>query len=262
MSLVGEERKKHIIELIEAHDKVTVDHLADTFDVSRETIRRYLNELEAQGKLKKVYGGAIKVSYGRIEPAYTERETKHIAEKTMIGKKAAELIQPNEFIFLDEGSTTLQIVPHLLSIKELTIITNSFSIINLLMEYEKQHEFTGKIIFLGGEVNSKHQRVCGTFSEKMLENFYVDKAFISIDGITIDHGITSLDSAKATLSSRIIAMAKDCCVVADHSKVGVRDYYRIADLKDIDYIICDKQPPASWQSYLKSNQTSWIIAAK
>jgi len=94
MSLVGEERKKHIMELIEAHEKVTVDHLADTFDVSRETIRRYLNELEAKGKLKKVYGGAIKVSYGKIEPAYTERETKYTAEKSIIGKKAAELIQP------------------------------------------------------------------------------------------------------------------------------------------------------------------------
>ena len=260
MSLVGEERKKHIMELIEAHDKVTVDHLADTFDVSRETIRRYLNELEAQGKLKKVYGGAIKVSYGKIEPTYTERETKHIAEKTSIGKKAAELIQPNEFIFIDEGSTTLQIVPHLLGIKALTIVTNSFSIINLLMEYEKQEAFTGKILFLGGEVNSSHQRVCGTFSEKMLENFYVDKAFISIDGITMDHGITSLDAAKATLSSRIIAMAKNSYVLTDHSKIGVRNYYKISDLKEIDYIICDKQPPADWQSYLKANHTYWITA--
>jgi len=250
------------MELIEAHEKVTVDHLADTFDVSRETIRRYLNELEAKGKLKKVYGGAIKVSYGKIEPAYTERETKYTAEKSIIGKKAAELIQPNELIFIDEGSTTLQIVPHLLGIQALTIITNSFSIINLLMEYEKQHAFKGKIIFLGGEVNSLHQRVCGTFSEKMLEHFYVDKAFISIDGMTADHGITSLDAAKATLSSRIIAMAKDSCVVADHSKIGVRDYFKIAELKDIDYIICDKQPPASWQSYLKKNHTSWITANK
>lgn len=124
MSLVGEERKKHILELIEAHEKVTVDHLADTFDVSRETIRRYLNELEAQGKLKKVYGGAIKVSYGKIEPAYTGRETQHKAEKSLIGKKAAELIKSNEFIFIDEGSTTLQIIPHLLNIPALTIVTN------------------------------------------------------------------------------------------------------------------------------------------
>ncbi|MFD2115536.1 DeoR/GlpR family DNA-binding transcription regulator [Paenibacillus yanchengensis] len=260
MSLVGEERKRHIMERIEAEEKVSVDELASTFSVSRETIRRYLNELEAQGKLKKVYGGAIRIAYGKVEPSYTERETHYTLEKSLIGKKAAELVQPNEFIYIDEGSTPMKIVPHLLDITNLTIITNSFSTANLIKDYTLQNAFTGKLIFLGGEVNAYHQRVSGTFSEKMLEQFHVDKAFVSVDGMTMKHGITSLDAAKATLSSRVIANAKESIIVADHSKIGVRDYYKIADLKEIDYIISDKTAPIDWSSYLKSNNTYWITA--
>ncbi len=260
MSLAGEERKKLIMDEVEAIGKVSVDQLAKQFTVSRETIRRYLNELEDQGKLKKVYGGAVKPALGKVEPTYTERENKLTAEKSAIGKAAAALIRNNEFIFIDEGSTALQIVPHLHHIKNPTILTNSFSVANLLMQQASHQSFTGKTIFLGGEVNPSHLRSSGPFAEKMLEQFHVDKAFISIDGMMHEYGISSIDAAKASLSARIMSIAKESVIVTDHTKINVRDYFKIADLKDASYIVCNKPAPASWSAYLKENKISWVTA--
>lgn len=93
MSLLAEERKKRIVDLIEDHGQVKVNDLAKEFNVSMETVRRYLEELEYEKKLKKVYGGAVKVESSIIEPSMFEREIVRIEEKKRIGMKAASLIK-------------------------------------------------------------------------------------------------------------------------------------------------------------------------
>lgn len=246
MSLLAEERKKRIIELIEQQGKVKVNDLAHDFDVSTETIRRYLEELENEKKLKKVYGGAVKVEPETAEPSMFEREILRIDEKKKIALKAASFIEEEDVIFIDEGSTTLQMVPMFMGIPDVTIITNSFPFAARLMAQENKQLFKGELIFLGGHVRSKHFRASGSLTEKMAKEFYANKAFISVDGIHLESGITSYDLEKCMLSKIFIKNAETTFVLADQSKIGVKGNYKINSLKNIDYIISDSNVPEGW----------------
>lgn len=246
MSLLAEERKKRIIDLIEDHGQVKVSNLAKEFNVSMETVRRYLEELENEKKLKKVYGGAVKVESRIIEPSMFEREIVRIEEKKRIGRRAASLIKEGEVIFIDEGSTTLQMVSSLKDLSDVTVITNSFPVTTMLMDYENKQLFKGEIIFLGGYVRSKHFRSSGSLAENMAKEFYVDKAFIAIDGVHPESGITSFDLEKCLLSKIFIHNANETIVLVDHSKIDVKANYKIESLKLIDYILSDTQMPQNW----------------
>ncbi|AZV42656.1 DeoR/GlpR family DNA-binding transcription regulator [Peribacillus asahii] len=254
MSLLAEERKKQIIEMIESQGQVKVNDLAKDFEVSTETIRRYLEDLESENKLKKVYGGAIKVD-SEEEPSMFEREILRIDEKKQIGQKAASLIQKGDVIFIDEGSTTLQMASSLTDLLDVTIITNSFPLVTMLMKYESKGLFTGDIIFLGGHVNSKHFRASGSLAEKMAKDFYVNKAFIAIDGVHPETGITSFDLEKCLLSKIFIHNASETFVLADHTKLNVKATYKIESLKEIDHLITNVPMPTDWNI----QDMNWII---
>ncbi|WP_353626187.1 DeoR/GlpR family DNA-binding transcription regulator [Bacillus sp. JCM 19041] len=150
MALLSDERKSEILSRIEEDGKVRVRQLATDFHVSTETIRRDLDELEAEKRLKKVYGGALKLEPQMVEPPMLERTILNINEKKRIGGKAASLVENGDVIFIDEGSTTLQMVPPLIKKKDITVITNFFPLMKLMMEYEQKQLFDGKLIFLGG----------------------------------------------------------------------------------------------------------------
>lgn len=260
MSIKGEERKQSILQLLNENGRVESAFLTKYFNVSFETIRRDLEELEGSGKLKRKYGGATVVAEEEEELPHLVRETAHTEEKTRIGERAAQLVQPGDVIFIDEGTTSLRMIPYLLELKPLTIITSSFSTASLLMDYSNQNRFHGKIIFLGGEVNAQHARVVGSLSEQWMEQIYVDKAFVSIDGIDLKLGIMSYSPDKATLTRKVIQHAKETIVVADASKLNVQAHYRIAELDKIQYMVCDKIAPAEWMSELEASSMVWLCS--
>lgn len=260
MSVAGEERKKKILDILEEEGKVKVNELADQLKVTTETIRRYLEELNQEEKLKKVYGGAVKVSFIHNEPSAVEREILHMKEKEHIGKTAVSFINDNDVIAIDDGSTTMQLAKHLYQKSNITIITNSVKALTILMENHNLQYFTGSIIFLGGEINSTHYRTAGAITLDMLKAFFVDKYFIAIDGISLDRGITSYDSTKGLFTRKMIEQADKSFVLVDHSKIGHETHYRIASMNVIDTIICDKSPPLTWQDSLLKNNINWIVA--
>ncbi|AOT69430.1 DeoR family transcriptional regulator [Geosporobacter ferrireducens] len=260
MSLLGEERKMIILNKLDIDGKVTVKELSKEFQVSTETIRRDLEILENEKRLKKVYGGAIKISFDGSEPPYNHRETLHIHEKRIIGKKAADIVQDNDMIVIDVGTTTLQIIHHLLHKNNLTVLINSIPALTLLLEYKQRGLFSGRIIFLGGEINAEQMTTFGSIAEKTLEAFYLDKAFIAVGGLSVKHGITSYDVQEGTLSRKLIMHAKEVIVMADHSKLGVRNFYRIVDIDAVHAVICDKEPPKEWQDDLNDKCITWITA--
>ncbi|OIK12856.1 DeoR family transcriptional regulator [Bacillus sp. MUM 116] len=262
MSLAGEERKRKILELLEISGKVKVNELAEILKVSTETIRKYLDELQQEEKLKKVYGGAINISFFNEEPPTVEREVIYSEAKQRIGEFAANLINDNDVIAIDDGSTPLQLVKNLRKKRNITIFTTSISALSVLIDLHQQNIFTGKIIMLGGEINTTHHRVTGSFTIEMLENLYVDKYFISADGITKEAGITSFDSSKGMVTRKLIDHSGKQIVLIDHSKVGKRTHYKMADLQDIDIIVSDKEHPEDWEYLLKENNVKWLVADK
>ncbi|WP_042345522.1 DeoR/GlpR family DNA-binding transcription regulator [Bacillus massiliigorillae] len=260
MSVAGEERKKKILEILDEEGKAKVAELAVKLKVTTETIRRYLEELAQEEKLKKVYGGAVKVSFYHDEPSAIEREILYADEKKRIGKKAASLINDNEVIAIDDGSTTMQLAKHLCNKSNVTIITNSVTALSVLMENHYHQYFTGRIIFLGGEINSTHYRTAGAITLDMIDDFFVDKYFIATDGLSIDRGITSYDSTKGLFTRKMIEHADKSFILLDHSKIGHETHFRIADMSVIDTIICDKHSPLNWVNCLEKNKINWIIA--
>ncbi|BBI31940.1 DeoR family transcriptional regulator [Cohnella abietis] len=257
MSLAGEERKLSIMNLLNEKGKVIANELSQLFEVSTETIRRDLDDLEKENKLKKVYGGAVKFKV-EVEPAHYERESIHAEAKRKIGFLAAGLIEDNDVIVVDEGSTALQIIHFLENKQNLTILTSSIPTLMLLIEYNKRGTFDGKIIFIGGEVNAKHLRVSGPIAEKIMEDFYVNKSFVSVDGVSLENGITSYDYDRAAFTRKLIRSSETTIVVADHSKIVKRTVAKIADLKDIHIIVSDQEPPEGWSDTLKSLDLRWI----
>ncbi|MDT2048573.1 DeoR/GlpR family DNA-binding transcription regulator [Bacillus sp. 1780r2a1] len=240
MSLLAEERKKRIIELINNEGQVKVNELAKRFHVSAETIRRHLEELENENKIKKVHGGAVRIEEGLSELSMFKRRILHIDKKMIIGLKAASLVEDGDVIFIDEGSTTLQMANSIKVKSNVTVITNSFPFAVQLMEQEGDKSgFKGKVIFLGGYVKGNHFRTAGSLAEKMAKEFFVDKAFISVDGIDEHAGVTSYDLDKCLLSSIFINNSKQSYVLSDSSKIGRIATYKIQDLEEVDYIITD-----------------------
>lgn len=260
MSIVGEERKRHILNVLEVKGKVKVGSLAKELQVSTETIRRHLEELESEKKLRKVYGGAIKISFEKEEPPHFKRAEYYSKEKNLIGKKAAELVNDNEIILIDVGTTTIQMIKYLEGRKNLTILTTSIPALNMLVGCINKGSFTGKIIFTGGEINTKQWTVSGGISEKFIDSFYLDKSFISPGGLCLDNGVTAYEVNEALLSTKIMKNSKEAIILSDHSKLGVRNYIKISDLDDVDIIVCDTEPPHEWKKELEEKDITWIVA--
>lgn len=259
MSVVSEERKRIILENLEAEGKVKVADLAKKFSVSTETIRRYLEDLDKNQKLKKVYGGAVKnAPPSLIEPSMVERKILNIEKKKRIAYKAATFIQNGDVILVDEGSTTLQLVPYLMHIKELTIITNSFPFANQLISATNNKMFTGEIVFIGGTISPQHFRTAGPMSQQILTHLSFDRAFISVDALLPDFGISSYNLEKAKLSEMMINQAEKTYVLADHSKIGLKGTYKITELNKIDYILSNQPLSKAWEGHLLENDVKWI----
>ncbi|MCM3630158.1 DeoR/GlpR family DNA-binding transcription regulator [Paenibacillus glycanilyticus] len=260
MSLVGEERKREILDIINDAGKVQTNDLVKRFRVSSETIRRYLEELEAENRLKRVYGGAVKMTLVYEELSHTKREVLRVDEKKRIGRAAAALVQDHDVIVIDDGSTTLQMIPYLLYKKNLTIITNSISGLNMIMDYQNKEMFSGEVFFIGGKIDPRHYRISGSLAEKFMESFFVNKAFISIDGIMPEQGITSFDSDRALLAQKMMHKSEQTIILTDSSKFGVNRLYKIADFAAIDVIVCEEECPSEWSLSLEQQQVNWITA--
>lgn len=241
MSLTYEERKQTILAQLATQGKVQVQTLAQLFQVSTETIRRDLDRLEKEGELRKVYGGAVRVRSGMIEAPFQKRSQLQVQEKQAIAAAATSLIEDGETIMLDNGTTTLEIMRQLQHRSLITVITNSVPILTIALE-----SFTGKIIFAGGEINTAVQAATGPGAHEILDQFKVNKAFISAGGVSFTDGITDYVLEEALISRKMMERAEEAILVADHTKFGRSTFARIAPADHISMVITDSSCPTEW----------------
>lgn len=260
MSLNGEERRKIILDLLSSSGKVNARHLSEKLEVSSETVRRDLDILEQEKKLKKVYGGAIKAFWSGAEPPFLQRAVRFENEKRRVGNKAGEYVEDNDVILIDVGTTTLQMLHSLCGKKDITVVTNSIPALTMLVDFKNSDRFSGHILFIGGEINAEQMTVSGPISEWVTDQLYVNKAFIATCGISLDCGLTSYDAREASLSRKLISKARQTFILADSSKIGVTNLYKFADLSEIDAVICDCDAPSEWKEGLRKKNVAWISA--
>ncbi|MBS3995177.1 MAG: DeoR/GlpR transcriptional regulator [Alkaliphilus sp.] len=231
--MFAEERRSRILEILEGKNRITVIELTESLKVSDSTIRRDLQDLEQAGLLKRTHGGAVKWEHTGFEATMAEKEESNIDEKRYIGEKAAALIEDNDTIILDAGTTTLEIAKHIKA-KNITVLTNS---ILIALELSKHKDI--EIVIIGGNARKQTLAIVGPFADMIIQNFRVDKAFIGSNSITLQDGCTTPNILEAHTKKTMIRSAKEVYIVADHSKFGKVSFASIAKLEDIDAIITD-----------------------
>ncbi len=256
--LLSEERKLEMIDELNRTGKLKVAELAAKYQVSPETIRRDLSFLEEEGVLKRVYGGAIKSPYQKGEPPFTNRTEFNINAKKKVGKLGADLIVDGETIFIDTGTTTTELASQIMNKEDIRILTNCIPVALTLMNSLNMNLFSGEIILLGGNLDPVQQSISGQLSEPIIENFNLDKAFISIGGISLNKGVSDYRLNECLLSKKVIANSKQAIVLTDQSKIGVQALCNIAPLSEIDVVLCDQKCPDSWKNDILNLGIEWI----
>ncbi|WP_028986682.1 DeoR/GlpR family DNA-binding transcription regulator [Thermicanus aegyptius] len=258
MSIEAIERREEILRILQEKGKVRGIELSIRFAVSPETIRRDLEMMEQEGIVKRVYGGAVLIGKTKEEAPYLERQRQFQAEKRAIGKFAAQMIGDGESILIDVGTTTLELAKAIRGGEGVTVLTNSLSVVNTLDLSLQRGQFQGEVMVLGGTLNPAQQSIRGSLTERMIENFYVDKAFISVGGITLHEGLSDYDLQESLVTKAMMKAAKQVIVLADHSKLGIKSFYRLGRLEEADIILCDQEPPESWRKQIKQLGIEWI----
>ena len=232
--MTTEQRKEKILDLLKKNDMVRVTNLSRILGVSEVTVRSYLEDLERKGLLSRVHGGAVSSYKPYYTMNFTQRlETNHKA-KEEIAVKIANLLQPNDTVMLNAGTTTLLTFRQFPKNYNLSIVTNSVSI--ALEASENPHY---SVVLLGGSVNAKYQFTYGNDAVTQLKKYHADKLILSVDGISPDQGFTTYYSREAPVDIAMIEQADCRIIAADHSKFGHRAFTQISDLAIADYIVTD-----------------------
>lgn len=238
--MTKEERQSIILELLIQHNSILVTDLATHLNVSSVTIRKDLTDLEREKKLYRNHGKAILIDPYIDNRNVSEKEKLYVEEKRLIGMKAASLITPKDSILIASGTTMHALARSIVPVDELTVITASMEVSNILASEKNIY-----IIQLGGILRHSSLSVVGKYAENILADFSCSKLFIGVDGIDLDFGITTTNMMEASLNRVMMQTAQKTIVLADSSKFGRRGFSKIADMEDADHIITDSHIPPS-----------------
>jgi DeoR/GlpR family transcriptional regulator of sugar metabolism len=253
------ERQNKIVEIILEEGQIEILEICEMFSVSEMTARRDLNELDRQGLLRRIHGGAI-ASLGRsYEPPFQTRSSKNQAAKNAIGLKAAELIYDGDSIALDVGTTTLEIVGGLKDKRNLTIVTNCLQIANRVVDHLSL-EIDARLILTGGIVRPRELSMIGPVPEHVYRDLHVDKAFIGIGGISLEDGLTEYNIEDTQIKQMLIHSAREKIVVTDSTKFGVTTFASVGSLTAVDKIVTDKGAPPEMVEKIRKLGVEVILA--
>ncbi len=239
--MVKSERKKDIVALLQRQGFSTTQNLAKQFAVSQTTIYRYLTELEAEGLVRKEYGG---VTLGQkqvgIDLDYSARHLENVFEKQNIANRAAALVEPGDTIFVDSSTTCLAFAQRLGSaaLHDLTLITNSPRI---LLELRHKPEY--RLICTGGTYLTRHDTLVGSPAEEFVSGLTANKCFVSAMGVT-PQACTDADPADVRVKRLMLSRAHTKILLADHGKFGRSTTFTVITPAELDLVVTDAGTPA------------------
>ncbi|MFG2103436.1 DeoR/GlpR family DNA-binding transcription regulator [Micromonospora echinaurantiaca] len=232
--MYAEERQQEIVRLARSNGRVDVATLADTLQVTAETIRRDLTTLERAGVLRRVHGGAIPMERIGFEPALAARDSVLIEEKERIAKLALAEVPQEGAIILDAGTTTARLAEALPTDRELTVVVNSPVLATILGTRPNLN-----VLLLGGRLRGRTLATVDDWALRPLADLYVDVAFLGTNGCSVERGLTTPDPAEAAVKRAMISAARRVVLLADHTKIGNDYFARFGSLSDLDLLITD-----------------------
>lgn len=254
--LLVEERRRRVVELVEAHERVTVDDLVSRFGVSAVTIRADLEALARSGLLIRSHGGALRRTESQDDIPIPVKETLHHAEKVQIAQAAIRMVKDGDTIMLDSGTTTAEIARQLRfqRFSALNVITNA---LNIAMELAAVPSV--RLIMVGGILRHMSYSLAGPHAEHTLRALHADRLFLGVDGLDPEIGLMTPDVLEAQLNAAMIHVSREVVVVADSSKFQKRSLSVIAPLSSVHRVITDHGVSAETLAALRARSVEVTV---
>jgi DeoR/GlpR family transcriptional regulator of sugar metabolism len=250
------ERHRRIEEILRERGAVRVSALAEALGVSEVTVRRDLEELEGRGSLERTHGGAVLARRIGREPAYVEAAGRNAEEKRRIGRAAAALVRNGDTIFLNGGTTTLEVFRHL-DVSDVRVVTNHVGIA------QESDEGRPEILLTGGEYRAPSNSCAGTFTTRALRGVVADRAFIGVEGVSRRFGLTTPAAAEAEIARVMIEQTHgDVVVVADHTKVGTVADFAIAPIASVRVLVTGEGIDEDYRQELEGTGVEVLLAGR
>jgi len=256
-------RKDELAAFVAESGQVTVNELAEHFDVSVDTVRRDLDELAAEGRVKRTHGGAVRTSpLSRTETSFVDRMNVEDEAKNRIGEAAAALIQDGQTILLNGGTTALALLPHLAARRNLTLVTN-----NLWAPGKLPAECVRDVYLLGGTVRMTSQVTLGPVefagtSGSRSHRIHADVALISVGGVAAGLGYSTSNLQEARMMFEMMQSSRQVVVLADHSKFARSTFAQVADLEVADILVTDRAPDDETAEALAAAEVRVLVAER
>jgi DeoR/GlpR family transcriptional regulator of sugar metabolism len=235
--VLARQRRSRIVELVALEGAVRVSELVDRLGVSDMTIRRDIEQLAADGLVERVHGGAVAPEGGRRgdEPGFAVKSLLQRAQKRAIARRAARLVEPGSAIGISAGTTTVELARHVASVPELTVVTNSLPVAQVLHESGTQ----GQNVILTGGVRTPSDALVGPVSVAALDLLHVDLLFLGCHGVERRAGLTTPNLIEVDTNRAFIRAALRVAVLADSTKWGVVGLGTFGRLDDVDVFVTD-----------------------
>ena len=246
--MLGIERRQNIMEQLQQEGKVHVPELSRRYKVTEETIRRDLEKLEKEGRLRRSYGGAVLEDRTSEDLSFLKRSSINSDLKDIIGRRGAALVQDGDTIMMDSSTTGLALLRNLLGRSSLTVITNS---IRLAYDFANS---PFHIISTGGNLRANSCALTGSNSCASLQRYHVDFAIISCKGIDMERGVMESNEDESIVKQHMIAQAKKSILLVDHTKFGRIAFTTTCDFSRISTLVTDREPNREWMDFLESQQ--------
>jgi DeoR/GlpR family transcriptional regulator of sugar metabolism len=243
-----------MLQLLQEKGELSVTDLSQRTGASLMTIRRDLQVLEQEGALRRVHGGAISAAARGYLPPYSVRETRDLEAKRRIGMAAASMIGERETVILDVGTTTLETARALHGRHNLTVITSSLHVANVLAK-----EQGIRLMITGGTVTPGDLSLVGDLAEDAFSRLRFDTFVMGVAGLDADVGCTEFSTEDARVKRAALATVRRCIVVADSSKLGVVTFARICPLDSVNVVVTDIKAQPEQLAALKATHVEVTV---
>lgn len=232
--MIIEERHKIILEELAKNGIVTLADLTVLLDSSESTVRRDLNSLHNEGKLKKVHGGAVSIgdNYSKSDYKVTIRKEINHDEKVKIAKVAADIIEDGDVIYIDAGTTTELLIEHLTQ-KNITVVTNG------IFHAKKLLDKNIRTFILGGEIKWVTEAVVGVKATQDIQSYNFSKGFFGANGVSQSKGFTTPDPSEAMIKAEAIKRCNEPYILVDDSKINESSFITFCNFDNITMITND-----------------------
>lgn len=255
--MLARQRQERILTEVRQHGGARVSDLVDLLGVSDMTIRRDIETLARQELVLRVHGGATAINErSSDEPGFAAKSVLALAEKSAIAEAAARLILPGASVALSAGTTTYAVAQQLVDVADLTVVTNSPPVADLLHE----RPAPGRTVVLTGGTRTPSNALVGPVAVRALSDLHVDTLVLGVHGIDERFGVTTPNLVEAETNQALVASARRVVVVADHSKWNVVGLAGIAPLDRVDILVTDSGLPAKTRRTLAGLVGELVVA--